>query len=115
VRTLQRHLDFPWLLPYNTTGVKGTLSPGIIAMQVTLVVWDDENKADILTIGFSAEEIEDVLYNDRNDTVLLPELDGSLPLCLTIGIASTGRRIAVKGRFVCGNPLEVEPVAAYLV
>ncbi len=83
-------------------------------MQLTLVVWDDENEADIRAMGFTLEEIEDVLYGDRNDTVLLPELDGSLPLCLTVGVARTGRRIAVKGRFVCGNPLEIEPVAAYL-
>jgi hypothetical protein len=83
-------------------------------MQVTLVVWDKENEADILAMGFSIQEIEDVLYNDRNDTSHIEETDGSLPLCLTVGVASTGRKIAVKCMFVCGNPLEVYPVAASL-
>jgi hypothetical protein len=82
-------------------------------MQVTLVVWDGENEANILAMGFSIEEIEDVMYNRDNDARLIDEMDGSLPLCVTVGFARTGRRIAVKCAFVCGNPLEVYPVAAY--
>jgi hypothetical protein len=87
---------------------------GQLRMQVTLVVWDDENKAEILALGFSLKEIEDVLYNHRNNSHYLDEMDGSLPLCLTVGIATTGRRIAVKCSFVCGNPVEVYPITARL-
>ena len=83
-------------------------------MHVTLVVWDDANEAGILGMGFSIEEVESVLYNRSNDTRHITEMDGSIPLCLTAGIATTGRKIAVKCVFVCGNPLEVYPVAAYL-
>jgi hypothetical protein len=81
-------------------------------MQVTLVVWDAANEAAILALGFSAEEIEDVMYNHRNDTRYIDEMDGSIPLCVTVGIARTGRRIAVKCAFVCGNPVEVYPITA---
>jgi hypothetical protein len=81
-------------------------------MQVTLVVWDDANESVILDLGFSVEEIEDVIYNDRNDTRYIDEMDGSLSLCVTVGIARTRRRIAVKCSFVCGNPVEVYPLTA---
>jgi hypothetical protein len=84
-------------------------------MQVTLVVWDDANESTILALGFSVEEIEDVIYNDRNDTRYIDELDGSLPLCVTVGIARTGQGGAVKCSFVCGNPVEVYPLTALIL
>lgn len=83
-------------------------------MQVSQVVWDDDNRADIAADGYTTEEIEDVLRNHRNDTRIDRESDGgSLPLTLTTGEARTGRRITVKCAFVCGNPLHVYPIAAY--
>ena len=69
----------------------------------------------MLALGFSVEEIKDVMMNDRNDTRHADEVDGSLPLCVTVGVARTGRRIAVKCAFVCGNPVEVYPIWARLV
>ena len=54
------------------------------------------------------------MWNDRNDTRYIDEMDGSLPLCVTVGLARTGRRIAVNCAFVCGNPVEVYPVTARL-
>jgi len=84
-------------------------------MQVTLVVWDDANEDEFQALGFSVEEINDVLYNHRNDTRYIDESDGSLALCVTVGVARTGRRIAVKCAFVCGNPVEVYPVTARIV
>jgi len=53
-------------------------------MQVTLIVWDDENEASILAMGFTIEEIEDVVYNQRNATRPSNDMDGSLQLCLTL-------------------------------
>jgi chemotaxis signal transduction protein len=84
-------------------------------MQVTLVVWDDENEASILAMGFTIEEIEDVVYNQQNDTRPSNDMDGSLQLCVTTGVAKSGRRIAVKCSFVCGNPLHVYPITAHLI
>jgi chemotaxis signal transduction protein len=84
-------------------------------MQVSLIVWDGENEADIQAMGFSIEEIEDVVYNQQNDTRPSNDMDGSLQLCVTTGVAKSGRRIAVKCSFVCGNPLHVYPVTAHLV
>jgi hypothetical protein len=83
-------------------------------MQVNAVVWDDANERDILSLGFAVEEIEDVLYDDRNDTVILDETDGSLGLFLTTGTARTGRAISVKSRVECGNPLHIYPISAVL-
>jgi hypothetical protein len=81
-------------------------------MQVALLVWDDANEAEMLALGFSVQEIEDVMRNHANDTQLSDEMDGSLPLCVTVGVARTGRRIAVKCVFVCGNPVQVYPITA---
>ena len=83
-------------------------------MQVNAVVWDDTNEREILSLGVAVEEIEDVLYDDRNDTVILNETDGSLALFLTTGTASTGRVISVKSRVECGNPLHIYPISAVL-
>ncbi len=81
-------------------------------MQVTLVVWDHANESAMLALGFSIQEIEDVLRNHANDTRLADEMDGSVPMCVTVGVAGTGRRIAVKCAFVCGNPVQVYPITA---
>jgi hypothetical protein len=80
-----------------------------------LVVWEAENEADILALGFTLQEIEDVLYNRRNDTFLGNGRDGSLQHCVTVGMTRTNKQLSVTCKFVCGNPLEVYPFTAHEV
>ena len=84
-------------------------------MHVSLVVWDDENEEKILALGFTIQEIEDVLYNRRNETVLTNERYGSLHHMITYGITKTNKNIAVTSVPVLGNHLEVYPVTAHQV
>jgi hypothetical protein len=84
-------------------------------MHVSLVVWDDENEAKIRALGSTVQEIEDVMYNRRNETVLSSEGFGSLKHSITYVITKTNKNIAVTCTPVCGNPLEVYPIAVHEV
>lgn len=79
-----------------------------------IVIWDleddpDGNTAHIAEHGITQDEVEDVLGDPTNDTVLSES--SSLPL--TFGWTSTGRHIGVVWEPVGDDPRTVRPVTAF--
>jgi hypothetical protein len=82
-------------------------------MNASEVDWQSGNRSGILQAGFSEADIEKILKNhDRTSTTLPYEEHNDL--YVTYGFTKSGQRIGIVWTAVCGNPLMVAPLAAFL-
>jgi uncharacterized DUF497 family protein len=83
------------------------------ALVNVLVTWDQDdpegNLAHVGRHGITPEEVEDVLSEPENDTVL----SRSTGRLITFGWTRSGRHVAVVWEEVCDDPRTVYPVTAY--
>jgi hypothetical protein len=83
-------------------------------MSSTQVIWDLENDPEgnvqhIAEHDVSMDEVEEILRNPRNDTIISRESGNQI----TFGWTSTGKYLAVPWESVCDDPKMIYPLSAY--
>jgi len=81
---------------------------------MTQIVWDLEDDASgnvqhIAEHGITMDEVEDVLLDDQNETIISRESGNPI----TFGWTSAGQYIAVPWESVCDDPRMIYPLTAY--